>query len=119
MTSVEEITRIMEAGSAAGRAQEPMRFSTQEERNAWYEEQTEILAKVMAPVGDEPYDKNLQGHMIAARFADIHTFEIYRLANIRYIIGGYGTYEEYAANRWAETEARFHELRADLGEEDD
>ena len=54
MENVEEITRIMKAGSAAGRAQEPMRFETQEERNAWYEEQTEILAKVMAPVGDEP-----------------------------------------------------------------
>ena len=50
MENVEEITRIMKAGSAAGRAQEPMRFVTQEERNAWYEEQTEILAKVMAPV---------------------------------------------------------------------
>ena len=38
MTNVEEITRIMEAGRDAGRAQEPMRFSTQEERNAWYED---------------------------------------------------------------------------------
>lgn len=119
MTNVEEITRIMEAGREAGRAQEPMRFSTQEERNAWYEEQTEILAKVMAPVGDEPYDKNLQGHKIADRFADIHTFEIYRLTNIRYIIGDFETYEEYAAHCRAEIEAWADELRADLGEEDD
>ena len=63
--------------------------------------------------------KNLQGHKIAARFADIHTFEIYRLTNIRYIIGDFETYEEYAAHSWAETEAWFDELRADLGEEDD
>ena len=117
MENVEEITRIMEAGSAAGRAQEPMRFATQEERNAWYEEQTEILAKVMAPVGDEPYDKNLQGHKIAERFADIHTFEIYRLINIRYIIGDFETYEEYAAHCRAETEAWFDKLQADLEEE--
>ena len=117
MENVEEITRIMKAGSAAGRAQEPMRFATQEERNAWYEEQTEILAKVMAPVGDEPYDKNLQGHKIADRFADIHTFEIYRLTNIRYIIGDFETYEEYAAHCRAEIEAWADELRADLEEE--
>ena len=32
MENVEEITRIMKAGSAAGRAQEPMRFVTQEVR---------------------------------------------------------------------------------------
>ena len=117
MENVKEITRIMEAGRDAGRAQEPMRFSTQEERNAWYEKQTEILAKVMAPVGDEPYDKNLKGHKIAARFADIHTFEIYKLTNIRYIIGDFETYEEYAAHCRAETEARFGKLQVDLEEE--
>lgn len=117
MESVKEITRIMDAGRDAGRAQEPMRFSTQEERNAWYEKQTEILEKVMDPVGDEPYDKNLQGHKIADRFADIHTFEIYRLTNIRYIIGDFETYEEYAANCRAEIEAWFDKLQADLEEE--
>lgn len=117
MESVKEITRIMDAGRDAGRAQEPMRFASQEARNAWYEEQTEILAKVMAPVGDEPFDENLQGHKIADRFADIHTFEIYRLTNIRYIIGDFETYEEYAAHCRAEEEAWFDKLRADLEEE--
>lgn len=117
MENVKEITRIMEAGRDAGRAQEPMRFATQEARDAWFEEQTEILAKVMAPVGDEPYGKNLQGHKIADRFADIHTFEIYRLTNIRYIIGDFETYEEYAAHCRAEIEAWANELRADLEEE--
>lgn len=52
MENVKEITRIMEAGRDVGRAQEPMRFASQEARNAWYEKQTEILAKVMAPVGE-------------------------------------------------------------------
>ena len=117
METVEEITRIMAAGRDAGRAQEPMRFATQEARDVWYGEQKTILAKVMAPVGDEPYNENLQGDKIAARFADIHTFEIFRLTNIRYIIGDYETYEEYDAHVKAEIEAYFDELRAGLEEE--
>lgn len=100
-----EAQRLFRAGRAAGRALPPLRFATEEERDAWREQQKQILIQVLAPVGDEPYDENLQGDKIALCFADIFTFELCKLLGTRCIVGDFATYDEYQDHLAAEWEA--------------
>lgn len=103
--------RIAEAGRRAGKMDSILRFATEDERDAWHENACKELAAILAPVDDEPFDTNVQGDKIAERFAEIHTFEIYRINNRRCIIGDFATYEEYEAHVEAEWEALLADIR--------
>lgn len=93
-----DIERIIAAGCEAGRAQPTLRFATEAEYNAWHEKQMRLLAKIFAPEEGEPYEQNPAGDKIASIFAEIHTFEVFKLINTRHIIGDYASYEEYMAH---------------------
>lgn len=95
MIKKEEGSSIMSAGWNYGRAQDVMRFSTQEEYEAWHNKQIDLLAEVLAPIGEEPFDENLHGDKIAVRYAEIHAFEVSRINGIRRIIGDFKTYDDY------------------------
>lgn len=90
-----KINEIIKAGKSFGEAQEPLRFKTEADRQAWHREQIKLLNAALAPVGDEPYDENMKGDKIALRFQDIHTFEVFRLNSTRCIVGDFATWEDY------------------------
>lgn len=116
---LEEFGAIFAAGKAFGESQEPLRFSSHEEWEAWHEAQFDLLAKVLAPVGDEPFDENLRGDKIALRFAAIHAFEVYRINNIPCIIGDFATREEYLAHLEKEFHAWCQEMSGENNDEED
>lgn len=105
-----DIERIIAAGREAGRAQPTLRFSTKEEYEAWHEKQRLLLAEVFAPEEGGPYEQNPAGDKIASIFAEIHTFEIFKLINTRCIIGDYASYEEYMEHVAEELKETFAQL---------
>lgn len=113
--NIAETVRLFRAGEAAGRALPPLRFATEEERDAWREQQRKILTQVLAPIGDEPYDENLQGDKIALCFADIFTFEMCKLRGTRCIVGDFATYEEYQVHLAADWDATIEKEMSESG----
>lgn len=91
----DDFDRILTAAHTVAKAQEPIRFATQEDYDAWRKKQIDILVEAFAPIGDEPYEQNIQGHKVALRFSDIHTFEVKRILATPYIVGDFATYDEY------------------------
>lgn len=107
----ENYKRIFAIGEKIGSAQEIMRFVTDDERDSWFTAQKKIIVDALAPVGDEPFDENLQGDKIALQNVEIYTFEMARLESVRYIVGDYETLEDYNEHLRAELNEYFDSIQ--------
>lgn len=107
----ENYKRIAAIGEKIGSAQEIMRFATDDERDSWFAAQKKIIVEAVAPVGDEPFDENLQGDKIALQNVELYTCEMARLESIRYIVGEYETLEDYNEHLRAELNEYFDSIQ--------
>ena len=108
-----------EAADAMCEKLEVLRFPDETAYKEWQEQQRQMIAEAFAPVGDEPYDENLQGVKIALRFAYAFEYEMAKVRKRRHIIGDFDTLEDYEKYRSRELYKFLLELNEEEDEDDE